>query len=155
MIRPLADLPTFDHRGHNGMRDKRDGRLDVIKRGRRRQNDWKAAREAAVKLARLLTEGAEQRGQNHSFSNAYLPIAFFRCRKLINTLTSGMECVRLVFEGKSNAEIKDATGLSTGTIAAYKAWNTMYSQNIKLAIRVKAAMRQVSRRKRSRGYRHV
>ena len=132
------------------MRDKRDGRLDVIKRDRRRQNDWKAAREAAVKLARLLTEGAEQRGQNHSFSNAYLPIAFFRCRKLINTLNSGMECVRLVFEGKSNAEIKDATGLSTGTVAAYKAWNTMYSRRIMLALKA-TTLRQQDRSKRRSG----
>jgi uncharacterized protein YerC len=136
------------------MRDKRGRRLDVIKRDRRRQNDWKAAREAAVKLAKLLTEGAEQRGQNHSFSNAYLPIAFFRCRKLINTLNSGMECVRLVFEGKSNAEIRDATGLSTGTIAAYKAWNTMHSRRIMLALKATTSSQQRDRSKQQSGGGH-
>jgi len=43
-------------------------------------------------------------------------------------VTDGMTVMRLLAEGKTNAQITEATGIPVGSIAAYKAWNTMYAE---------------------------
>jgi hypothetical protein len=115
------------------------------------QGDWEAAEQAAIRLSNLLSREVGYLRTHHGFRNAYLPFAFLRFNRLITTLDSGMECMRMVFEGKTNYEIQQSTGLSVATIAAYKAWNTMYSRNIHLLLASKAnSKRRSAKRPRSR-----
>jgi|HubBroStandDraft_5_1064220.scaffolds.fasta_scaffold964179_1 hypothetical protein len=132
------------------MKATKTSRLGVDRYEQPNNENWKAAQQAAVELIRVLSLGVEQLRQPYCLSNAYLPVAFLRYRTVINTLTAGMECMRLVCEGRSNWEIRKATGLSIGTIAAYKAWNTMYSRRIMLALKA-TTLRQQDRSKRRSG----
>lgn len=113
-------------------------RREVEVRQELRRDDWEAAEQAAIRLSKLLSREVGHLRRRHGFRNAYLPFAFLRFNRLITTLDSGMECMRMVFEGHTNYEIQQSTGLSIGTIAAYKAWNTMYSRNIQLLLALKA-----------------
>ena len=49
------------------------------------------------------------------------------CRHL-RVVTDGMTVMRLLAEGKSHAQITEATGIQGLSISAYKAWNTMYAR---------------------------
>jgi hypothetical protein len=89
--------------------------------------EWKAAQKATHRLQRMLADEIAYLIEDNKRQNAYSLFAWVRLCRAISTLTSGMACMRLTFEGRNNAEIEAATGLRSNSIAAYKAWNTMYA----------------------------
>jgi hypothetical protein len=93
--------------------------------------EWQKAREAADHLTGMLADEVSYLTDGDKLKNVYSPIAWIRLCRAISTLTAGMAVMRLVFEGKTNEEIQQTTGLPRTIIAAYKAWNTMYSRGVK------------------------
>ena len=49
-------------------------------------------------------------------------------------VTDGMVVMRMLAEGKTNRQITAEAGILSGSIAAYKAWNTMYAASIKRGV---------------------
>ena len=94
------------------------------------QVEWEKAREAAAKLESLLSDEVAYLTEGNRIKNVYSPVAWVRMCRMLHTLTYGMTVMRMVFEGKTNAEITTATGLPVTVIAAYKAWNTMYGDMV-------------------------
>ena len=94
------------------------------------QVEWERAREAAAKLESLLSDEVAYLIEGNKIKNVYSPVAWVRMCRMLYTLTCGMAVMRMVYEGKANAEITKATGLPVTVIAAYKAWNTMYSDMV-------------------------
>lgn len=94
------------------------------------QIEWEKARVAAEKLESLLSDEVAYLIEGNKIKNVYSPMAYVRICRMLHTLTYGMAVMRMVYEGKTNAEITKATGLLGTVIAAYKAWNTMYSDMI-------------------------
>jgi len=94
------------------------------------QVEWEKARDAATKLESLLSDEVAYLIEGNKIKNVYSPMAWVRMCRMLNTLTYGMSVMRMIYEGKNNAEIREATGLPTTVIAAYKAWNTMYSDKL-------------------------
>lgn len=92
--------------------------------------EWEKARNAADRLTGVLADEVLYLTDGDKLKNVYSPIAWIRLCRAISTLTAGMAVMRLVFEGKTNEEIQQTTGLPRTTIAAYKAWNTMYSRGV-------------------------
>ena len=105
------------------------------------QVEWEKAKDAAAKLESLLSDEVAYLIEGNKIKNVYSPVAWVRMCRMLHTLTYGMAVMRMVYEGKTNPEISKATGLPTTVIAAYKAWNTMYSDMIgsMLAARGKTA----------------
>jgi uncharacterized protein YerC len=89
--------------------------------------EWEKAREAAYNMTRNL-----QGEVNEIFEqkDSYSPIAWINICRQLKIVTDGMIVMRMVAEGKTNKQITESTGIFTGSIAAYKAWNTMYSRSI-------------------------
>ena len=92
--------------------------------------EWEKARDAAVKLESLLSDEIAFLSEGNKIKNVYSPVAWVRMCRMLHTLTYGMAVMRMVHEGKTNAEITKATGMPGTVIAAYKAWNTMYSDMV-------------------------
>jgi len=96
--------------------------------------EWDKARDAADHLTKVLSDEVSYLTDGDKLRNVYSPIAWIRLCRTISTLTAGMAVMRLVSEGKTNDEIRQATGLPQTTVAAYKAWNTMYSRGVEKAL---------------------
>jgi hypothetical protein len=65
-------------------------------------------------------------GLNVQFTDAYSLMAWRSICRHLRAVAHGMTVMRLVADGKSNAHITEATGIPVLSVAAYKAWNTMY-----------------------------
>lgn len=55
--------------------------------------------------------------------------------------TNGIITMRMVSEGKTNEEITAQTGISSSSIGAYKAWNTMYTASINQEVSRRVALK--------------
>jgi hypothetical protein len=88
--------------------------------------EWEAAQKATHRLQRMLADEITYLIEDKKGENAYPLSAWVRLCRTISTLTAGMACVRLTREGRNNTEIAAVTGLHNNSIAAYKAWNTIY-----------------------------
>ena len=99
--------------------------------------EWDKAKKAAAKLELMLSDEIAYLTQGNKLRNVYSPIAWVRLCRTMATLTAGMACNRLAAEGKTNQEIREATGVSVGSIAAFKAWNTMYTRDVEKLLAVK------------------
>ena len=82
--------------------------------------EWATARRAAIEMAAKLQ--SEVDGLNMQGKDAYSPMAWLNICRQLRVVTDGMIVMRLLAEGKSNAQITEATGIPVGSIAAYKAW---------------------------------
>lgn len=89
--------------------------------------EWSRAGEAAHKLQAALASEISYLTDGINLRNVYSPIAWIRTCRAIRTVTDGMICMRLAAQGKSSHEIHRETGIARGSIAAYRAWNTMYA----------------------------
>ena len=67
-------------------------------------------------------------GLDMQFKDAYSLAAWRNICRHLRDVASGMTVMRLLAEGKSNAQITEATGNPTTSIGRYKAWNTMYAR---------------------------
>ena len=90
--------------------------------------EWEKAKQAAEKLESLLSDEIAYLVEGNKIKNVYSPVAWVRMCRMLHTLTYGMAAMRLVYEGKTNAEIQLAIGLPSNSTAAYKAWNTNYAK---------------------------
>jgi uncharacterized protein YerC len=108
--------------------------------------EWDTAREAAERLMEMLVDEVGYLTHGGNLKNVYSPIAWIRLCRAISTLTNGMSVMRLVSEGKSNEEIARITGLPNMTIAAYKAWNTMYARGVEKALAAKGKTEEQRKR---------
>ena len=108
------------------------------------QMEWERARQAANRMEEMLADEISYLTHGGKLKNVYSPVAWIRLCRTIRTLTSGMVVMRLTFEDKSNDEICQITGLTGQTVAAYKAWNTMYARDIQkmLAVRGKTEVQR-------------
>jgi len=64
--------------------------------------EWKKAKEAADKFEAMLASEVAYLTHGDKLKNVYSPIAWVRLCRMLHTLTYGMACMRLVFEGKTN-----------------------------------------------------
>lgn len=87
---------------------------------------WANALMTLIELAPTLKDEVD----NHDmqFKDAYSLGAWSSVCRHLRFVANGMTVMRLLAEGKSNAQISEATGISTLSIVAYKAWNTMYAR---------------------------
>jgi hypothetical protein len=99
--------------------------------------EWATARTAARRLEGILTDEITYLTEGNKLQNVYSPIAWVRLCRTISTLTAGMVSMRMTFEGKSTPEIAAATGIRSGSIAAFKAWNTMYARDVQKMLAAK------------------
>ena len=95
--------------------------------------EWATARRAAIEMAAKLQ--CEVDGLNMQGKDAYSPMAWLNICRHLRVVTDGMTVMRLLAEGKSNAQITEATGIPVGSIAAYKAWNTMYAEALMAGVK--------------------
>jgi hypothetical protein len=95
--------------------------------------EWATARRAAIGMAAKLQ--CEVDGLNMQGKDAYSPMAWLNICRHLRVVTDGMTVMRLLAEGKSNAQITEATGIPVGSIAAYKAWNTMYAEALMAGVK--------------------
>lgn len=110
------------------------------------QVEWEKAREAAAKLESLLSGEVAYLIEGNKIKNVYSPVAWVRMCRMLHTLTYGMAVMRMVYEGKTNAEITKATGLPATVIAAYKAWNTMYSDKVEAMLAARGKTEKARKR---------
>jgi hypothetical protein len=108
--------------------------------------EWKKARDAAERLTGMLADEVSYLTDGDKLKNVYSPIAWIRLCRAIATLTAGMAVMRLVFEGKTNDDIQQMTGLPRTIIAAYKAWNTMYSRAVRKVLAAKGKTEEQRKR---------
>ena len=62
------------------------------------------------------------------FKDAYSLGAWRSVCHHLRAVANGMTVMRLLAEGKSNAQITATTGIPAICIGRYKAWNTMYAR---------------------------
>jgi len=95
--------------------------------------EWDSARKAAFDMANgLRGEIAALEAMESGIKDAYSPIAWLNICRQLRVVTDGMIVMRMLADGKSNQEVTAATGILPGSIAAYKAWNTMYAASVQL-----------------------
>jgi hypothetical protein len=92
--------------------------------------DWEQARTAAYDMIRKLNGEIADLSTITEIKDAYSPMAWLGICQQLRIVTDGMATMRLLTTGHSSAEIHNVTGIASGSIAAYKAWNTMYAQSI-------------------------
>lgn len=101
---------------------KKDELIDALLLG---NVDWEKARKAAYRMASQLTSEV---ATLDNLKDAYSPMAWINICRQLRVVTDGMTTMRLIAEGKNNASISTEAHVTVGSIAAYKAWNTMYLQ---------------------------
>jgi hypothetical protein len=99
--------------------------------------EWQTAREAAFRMAAVLHGEISALTEAEEIKDAYSPVAWTNICRQLRVVTDGMVTMRLLAEGKTNETITEETGIPNGSIAAYKAWNTMYSRQINRTIRLR------------------
>ena len=87
---------------------------------------WATALMNLIKLAPRLQPEVDN--LDMQFKDAYSRAAWRNVCRHLRAVSHGMTVMRLLAEGKSNAQITEATGIPALSIAAYKAWNTMYAR---------------------------
>lgn len=101
--------------------------------------EWATAREAAYAMAGKLQREVDDLGLVGK--DSYSPMAWMSICCQLRVVTDGMIVMRLLGEGKTNEQITEMTGIHTGSIAAYKAWNTMYANAITTGMKKRIALR--------------
>lgn len=92
--------------------------------------DWVLARQAAYRLAAALQGEVADLQELKGMGDAYSPMAWLAVCRQLQVVTDGMTVMRLLAQGKTSKDISAETGILAGSIAAYKAWNTMYAAAI-------------------------
>ena len=92
--------------------------------------EWSLARNAAIEMTTKLSGEVDQLQSLLKMQDAYSPVAWLNVCQQLRVVTDGMIVMRMLAEGKTNEQITAETGILNGSIAAYKAWNTMYSQGL-------------------------
>jgi uncharacterized protein YerC len=110
--------------------------LDAVLEG---NIEWATAREAAYRMANHLQNEVDN--LTEVSKDAYSPMAWISICRQLRIVTDGMTVMRLVGEGKTNEQITNETGIVVGSIAAYKAWNTMYRAFIEKGLRKRVALK--------------
>ncbi|MGD1108410.1 MAG: LuxR C-terminal-related transcriptional regulator [Terracidiphilus sp.] len=87
---------------------------------------WANALMTLIEMAPTLQHEVD--GLDMHFKDAYSLAAWRNVCRHLRGVADGMTVMRLLAEGKSNAQIAEATGISTLSIGAYKAWDTMYAR---------------------------
>ena len=100
--------------------------------------DWERARKAAFGMAAQLTSEV---ANLDNIKDAYSPMAWISICRQLRVVTDGMTTMRMIAEGKDNATISQQAQITIGSIAAYKAWNTMYLKMLKQGIQRKVAIK--------------
>ncbi len=96
--------------------------------------EWTKARAAAIEMTAKLQGEVEELQSLLKMQDAYSPVAWLNVCQQLRVVTDGMIVMRMLAEGKSSGQITTETGILPGSIAAYKAWNTMYADSIKRGI---------------------
>lgn len=99
--------------------------------------EWQTAREAAYRMAAALNGEISALTEAEEIKDAYSPVAWANICRQLRVVTDGMITMRMLAEGKSNEAITEETGIGNGSIAAYKAWNTMYARLVNHKIRLR------------------
>jgi uncharacterized protein YerC len=89
--------------------------------------EWATALMALIKLAPKLQQEVD--GLNMQFKDAYSLMAWRSVCHHLRAVAHGMTVMQLLAEGKSHAQITEATGIQSLSISAYKGWNTMYARH--------------------------
>jgi uncharacterized protein YerC len=96
--------------------------------------EWAQARNAAVEMTAKLRGEVDELDSLLALKDAYSPIAWLNVCTQLRVVTDGMIVMRKLAEGKSNHQITAETGIPSGSIAAYKAWNTMYARAVRIGV---------------------
>jgi uncharacterized protein YerC len=86
--------------------------------------EWATTLMTLIQLAPKLQHSVD--GLNMQFKDAYSLMAWRSICRHLRAVAHGMTVMRLLAEGKSHAQITEATGIQGLSISAYKAWNTTY-----------------------------
>lgn len=92
--------------------------------------EWLQARTAAYDMIARLSGELDDLIQIGGIKDAYSPMAWLNICQQLRVVTDGMTAMRQHATGKTSIEIAAATGINRGSIAAYKAWNTMYGRSL-------------------------
>jgi len=114
---------------------KKDELMDALLLG---NVDWEKARKAAYKMASQLTSEV---ANLDNLKDAYSPMAWINICRQLRVVTDGMTTMRMIAEGKNNATISIEAQVTVGSIAAYKAWNTMYLKMLDAGIQRRVAIK--------------
>jgi hypothetical protein len=114
---------------------KKDKLMDALLLG---NVDWEKARKAAFKMASQLTSEV---ANLDNLKDAYSPMAWINICRQLRVVTDGMTTMRLIAENKDNATISTEANVTVGSIAAYKAWNTMYLKMLNSGIQRRVAIK--------------
>jgi hypothetical protein len=99
--------------------------------------EWQAAREAAYRMVSQLSGEISALTEAAEIKDAYSPTAWLNICRQLQVVTDGMITMRMLAAGKTSEEIAGETGIMPGSIAAYKAWNTMYARQVNRKIRLR------------------
>ena len=91
--------------------------------------EWSQARKAAIEMGRRLNGEVADLETLVQTKDAYSPMAWLNICRQLRIVTDGMITMRMLLEGKTPEQISSDTGILKSSIAAYKAWNTMYREH--------------------------
>ena len=91
---------------------------------------WDRAGVAAWMMADQIRGEIKDLENLLTVKDAYSPVAWVALCQHLRTAVHGMMVMRRLALGQTNDQIIAETGISNGSIAAYKAWNTMYLRHI-------------------------
>jgi uncharacterized protein YerC len=103
--------------------------------------EWTKARTAAIEMTAKLQGEVDELQSLLKMQDAYSPIAWLNVCQQLRVVTDGMIVMRMLAEGKTSGQITAETGILPGSIAAYKAWNTMYADSIKRGVQKRIKIR--------------
>ena len=96
--------------------------------------EWAQARKAAFEMTAKLQGEVDELQSILKMQDAYSPVAWLNVCQQLRVVTDGMIVMRMLAEGGTTRQITAETGILPGSIAAYKAWNTMYAASIKRGV---------------------
>jgi hypothetical protein len=105
--------------------------MDAVLRG---SVEWAQARKAAMDMTAKLQGEVDELQSILKMQDAYSPIAWLNVCQQLRVVTDGMIVMRMLAKGETTKRITAETGILSGSIAAYKAWNTMYAASIKRGV---------------------
>jgi uncharacterized protein YerC len=88
--------------------------------------EWATTLLTLIKSAPIYQHEVD--GLNMQYTDAYSLMAWRSICRHLRAVAHGMTVMQLLAEGKSHAQITEATGLSSLSVSSYKAWNTMYAR---------------------------
>lgn len=103
--------------------------------------EWAQARKAAYEMASVLSKEVSALNEVPQIKDAYSPVAWVNICRQLRVVTDGMITMRLLAENKTNKQIYEEAGIDPASVAAYKAWNTMYARNIEQGIKRKITIK--------------